>query len=164
MSTAIQAMVCHIEHSNEALLIGSNQWPSVPRMLLNWLLPSIHRGNWSIRRGYRRNILRICRSFLHGIIKRKIDEIIIAVHQKIRHICVPFNRNTATSSAMADFSCAFSCHSSTTASYSSSTTASYSSRSTAYAALFHDLFGWRRKRFFLQQHFKRNASTFNHVL
>jgi hypothetical protein len=25
------------------LLIGSNQWPSVPRMLLNWLLPSIHR-------------------------------------------------------------------------------------------------------------------------
>jgi hypothetical protein len=129
-------------------------------MLLNWLLPSIHRAIWSIRRGYRRNILRICRSFWHGIIERKIDEIIIVVHQKICHICVPFNRNTATSSAMADSSC----RSSATASYSSSTTASYSSRSTAYAALFHDLFGWRRKRFFLQQHFKRNASTFNHVL
>jgi hypothetical protein len=42
MLAAIQAIVCHIEHSNEALLIGSNQWPSVPRMLLNWLLPSIH--------------------------------------------------------------------------------------------------------------------------
>jgi hypothetical protein len=137
MSAAIQAMVCHIEHTNGALLIGSNQWPSVPRMLLNWLLPSIHRGNWSIRRGYRRNILRICRSFWHGIIER---------------ICVTFNRNTATSSAMADFSCAFSCRCSTTASYSSSTTASYSSRPTASAALFHDFFGLRRKRFFLQQH------------